>query len=231
MQAAAFLGGPLPVGILLFKNFKRLRRDAAAYISLASASIILVLVFMSLMQEGGILSRAPRLAIPILYSLITFFVYKTYLFKDVAKAMSEGAKTASNWVVVGYTALGLAFSAAVLFGFTLFISEFDGPYTDFGSNRLYHDESMSDAVLRSTADQLYAMEHFDQLGFEASIKQYEAHYEITMLYLSENWEDEEFINFFKEQRLAFQSFLDKEVVIVLRDYDRNGNMIIRQIRE
>lgn len=232
IEVATFFGGVLPAGILFYKNFMRLGKELQAYLSLViSLSLISLLIFISAFVEDSVIHKIPNYFFNLIWLLLVYFVYRLYLLKYVQKAFGQGATKGSNWSVAGLTLAGLIVTVSIAFAYSFFIPEFKGEHHAYGPNRLFHDSSVTQAELDIISERLYAMEYFDDQGYDARIIKKEDHFELSLLYLASYWNDDSFMTYFEDMALLMEGYLNQKVVIVLRDYNARGNLITKRIND
>ncbi len=232
IMLAAFLGGPVPIGILFFKNFVRVGKEKLAYMTLATSIIFTLLLFTSMfLQPESVLSRIPSFLFAAFYSGIVYLLYRTYLTKEVIQAFVEGAIRGSNWAVAGVTSLGLVLTLVLFFGLDLFLptSEFTGDYLRFDKNRIYYNkQDDTESKLQLVSTRLYDMGYFDyqSLG-EVKFEKSDDHFLLTIPFNSDYWESEEEMELvmITSQLLGFE--FGQPVKIVLYDYTLSGGKITK----
>lgn len=102
--AGPFLGGPFVAGYILAENFKALNQPEKVkttwVITILTSFAIFALIF-------SLPENFPNQFIPILYSSITFFLFKKYQEKEINKHINNGGPTHGGWTIAAMIILGI----------------------------------------------------------------------------------------------------------------------------
>lgn len=102
--AGPFLGGPLVAGYILAENFKALNQPEKVKMTwvITILASIAIMIFVFSLPENF-----PNQLIPILYSSITFFIFRKYQEKEVNEHINDGGPTYGGWRVAAVIVLGI----------------------------------------------------------------------------------------------------------------------------
>ena len=230
IYVSTFFGGPVSAGILIYKNFKAIGDERKAIMTL-----ILTLVFSSALFWGfinipeEITDKMPDILITIVYTLIIYFVYKTYFAKLINPSIIEHENKASNWVVAGYSFLGLAVSLIFIFWFAYEPPIFSGEIANYGkaNNEIYYDaNSIDDSEINILGQTLTANGFFvDNNQTMVQIKEFEDEYELSLIINAEFINNPELIPFFDALKDNLSNQFQKEVKIIIVAIDDQGKII------
>ena len=117
MKLAAFLGGPLAFGYLMYRNYKSFGLDREARITLwisIGVSIILFGALLSLPQPVS--EKIPNYLLPIILMGIGDALVKRYQKGEIDKAVEDGTAIAwSNWRATGIALVWCLITFLILF--------------------------------------------------------------------------------------------------------------------
>ncbi len=121
IYASTFFGGPIPAGILIYKNFKRLGDDRKAMLTLILTLIFTSALFYGLMQlPDEISDKLPNILFTTLYTGIVYLIYHRHLADKINEKIINSENKASNWNVTGLTILGLITNLIIIYAFAFF---------------------------------------------------------------------------------------------------------------
>lgn len=232
VMAAAFFGGPLPVGILIFKNLIRLRRERTAYLTLLSTIIFsMALIYAIIYYPNGWINQMPDMLFSTLMGGIFVLVYHLLLADEIKKAIQIAATVESNWKVVIYTLFGIV----VLLSFAFLLAFFEPVFPDKkiayeGGNELYYDSNSSQKDVNYLAEELFNSGYF-QVEYPgiARLQTDEGQYTVTLLVIQQSWSDEVLISNLNSLKIKSSIELNKKVSLRLLDYDINGKEIYHYV--
>ncbi len=235
MQVAAFLGGPISVGILFYHNFKRLDQQKKALIAtLVSIILIILICFSYFTNPEGLIANMPRYGLPVLYAICTYFAYRVYLHKVVQQVTKEVTIVpASNWHVAGFTMLGFIPTAALVFVAVWFAPEFSGSFKAYNNDRIYYARSgITESDLDKLAGHMTNFGYFGQdLDYEIKLENMGTHLEVSLPYLSAYWWDPQEMTIIVNEAKIIEADFGVPVVIVLRDYNGRGDLITKRMND
>ena len=100
VDVSAFLGGPIPPGLLIYRNYKALGKDKEAYIALAATFVFTILFFYALLQiPQEILDKVPNILFTAFYAVLVFIFFRHFMAKDVEAAYGEFT-TSVTWSLI-----------------------------------------------------------------------------------------------------------------------------------
>ena len=166
IYVATFLGGPVPAGILIYRNLKKLGETRQATTALLIAGVFTFLLFFGIMQiPDPVMERIPSLAFTTLYTVVVFFTYRRFLADRINSEIMEPENRSSNWSVAGYTFLGLIINLVIIFIIRSAQPAYQGEKISFGSmnHELYYDKDLIDrATVEDVARVLTQTQFFDE---------------------------------------------------------------------
>ncbi len=232
VSASAFLGGPLPAGILIYKNLIRLGKEKEAYVTLATTLILSVgLVFALIRTPENIIDKIPNQLFPAIWGLLILAIYHV-LFAHLAKKelKSKGA-IESNWNVAGITVFGTILFLAVAIIIAMFEPDFPGKKMEFkGGNVIYHNETSSAKDIGNLSSQLFAVQFFDEkYPGTARLETYSNSYTVTLLFNKDLWEDQNVNSELTSLKWLLEAAYNSSVNLKLMDYSLNGDEVYKII--
>lgn len=235
IQVSAFFGGPISVGILFYQNFKRLNKKRQGWLALTLSTILIGLIAFSLLANPeGIIARLPKYTLPFFYTVFSYLAYHFYMRKPIQEA-NEYAQVnkASNWTVFGLSLAGLIPSLAILFAIAWFTPEFVGTYKSYGKNRIYYSGyTSSDQDLDRLAQFMTDFGYFEpNFPYEIKVEKTDEYLEITVPYLATSWKDADEMAIIEREAQLMQMAFQRPVIMILRDYSRNGDFITKRIND
>ncbi len=227
IYVATFLGGPIPAGILIYQNLKKLGETRQATTALLVTGLFTVLLFLGIMQiPAPVMERIPSLAFTTLYTVVVFFTYRRFLADRVNSEITEPENRASNWSVAGYTLLGLIINVVIIFAIGSAQPAYSGEKMSFGSmkHELYYDEDLIDRVtVEDVAGVLTQTQFFDE-QYQKAVK-LELKNEQLVLVMNvqrKHWSDSDLLMELTNLKKQLQISLRREVSVELIHYDLNG---------
>ncbi|MCG8386686.1 MAG: hypothetical protein MJA30_14145 [Cytophagales bacterium] len=196
VDISALLAGPIPPGLLIYKNYKTLGKDKQAYIALGSTFMFTILFFYGLLQlPQEVIDKVPSLVFTAIYGILIFIFFRIFMAKDVNAAIEAGAEKGSNWSVAGLTILGLALNLVIIVGLALDQPFYEGEVLDVNGNDLYYDPSVPMTDVKKLAAQLQSNDFFGaDYDNIARLQLINDKYQVTMVVDEQFWIDEDIIN-------------------------------------
>lgn len=229
---AAFLGGPIPPGILIFKNLKRLGKEKESLIVLAGTflfTVFLIYLLIKLPDEVAN-NRALGQLIPSIIGLAVYGIYRFSLSKDFRETLADKSNLASNWSVAGVTVIGIIIYLAAAVGIGLMEPPFPGDKYEFQGNAIYAEGEIEDGDIQKVADQLYAAGWFEtDLGNYVYLYNSAQASELILPISQDFWNDEEVLNGLTSLKWLLEAELGKPISVTMEDYDLSGNTLQKRL--
>ena len=234
IYASTFFGGPIPAGILIYKNFKRLGDDRKAMLTLILTLIFTSALFYGLMQlPDEISDKLPNILFTTLYTGIVYLIYHRHLADKINEKIINSENKASNWNVTGLTILGLITNLIIIYAFAFSEPVFPGEKIEYGSmkHEIYFDKGdISESQLQSIGQILTDFEYFNNNTVQAVRVEKSTNYYILKLPFSkEFWTDSDFISLLNSLRQTLFIKTNKEFKLILINYDLTGKMETKEI--
>lgn len=234
---ATFLGGPLPAGIMIFYNLKKLGMEKEANVSMAISILFTSLFFYGIIITPiEVLDKIPDLVFTAIIAGIVYVAFRHFLGTQVENALAEGSSIASNWSVAGMTLLGLSITIGIGLGFAFTVNTYPGEPYDFNGNTIYYETSkVTPEILRATASELTGIDYFGvNYGSEVHLK-YDDGFILTIPAQKEYWNEVRGVFGFIEETLEFQT--NENFIIQMESFNFSGrsdyekiNNIIPQVQ-
>jgi hypothetical protein len=160
---ATFFGGPIPPGILIYRNFKNLGQERRAITTLMLTFVFTILLFYGLfLIPDAISDKIPNVVFSSFYTLVVYLVYHNYFAKTINPKIAEKENKFSNGRVVAFTVMGFVINLIIIFGMAAMVPAFPGEKATYGENEIFFDkQDVSVAQLDAIAKTLYDYEYFD----------------------------------------------------------------------
>lgn len=226
IYASAFFGGPIPPGILIYKNLKRLGDSRKASLSLFLTFLFSVLVFYGIMQlPDSVINKIPNFAFTAFYTIIVYFLYHKFLSNRINENLISGENKISNWNVAGFTFFGLIINIIIGLGIAFSQPTFPGEKMTFGNLNhevFYDSEDVTENEVRIIAKELTYFGYFqDEFQQAVRIERHKS-LELILPIQKEFWEDELVIQDLNNMKSNMEIFLNQKIKIILTHYDFNG---------
>ena len=223
-----FFGGPISAGLLIFKNFKTIEEDSKAIMTLIITLIFSALLFWGLVNiPDSISNKIPDIVFTTFYTAVVYLVYHSYFARLINPKIESNEHKASNWIVAGYSLLGLAGSLALIIWFGYNQSIFTGDIAYFGKIQdevYYNPETIDTEVVNTIGRILTKYEYFnDETQVRVQIEKIEGTYVLSLIIGIEYISNQEVINFLHVLRDDLSKQLNGEVKIVVLAFDKTGN--------
>ena len=227
IYVATFLGGPVPAGILIYQNLKKLGETRQAIAALLVTGLFTFLLFYGVMQiPAHVMERIPSLAWTTFYTVIVFFVYRRFLADRVNSEITEPGNRSSNWSVAGYSLLGLMINMVIIFAIGSTQPAYSGEKITFGSlkHELYYDEELIDrSIVEDVAGVLTQTQFFNEKYQKAAKLELKNEQLVLLMNVQrKNWSDSDLLMELTNLKKELQTSLRREVSIELIHYDLNG---------
>ncbi len=232
VDLSAFLGGPIPAGILIFKNHFRLGDKRIAFQSLIATIIFTVLFFYLLLKiPDEVIEKVPNYVFSAFYAILVIIYFKIFLAKDVKNAFDEGTGKASNWTVAGFTILGVILNILIIFLLAMNEPYYEGDLVKFHDNELYYN---SPGVSKEQVDTL--MKELIEFGFFAKdysnvarIQNINEQIQVTLVVDKSLWSDQEIISSLQHFRNMLNFRLNKNIKLKIESVSLSGKTEFKYI--
>jgi hypothetical protein len=233
IYVAAFLGGPIPPGLLIYRNFKNLGEGRKAITTLMLTFVFTILLFFALFQlPEQITDKIPSLVFSSLYALIVYLVYHHYFAITINPRIEDASNKFSNWRVTGITVAGLLINLVLIFGMAVMAPAFPGDKVTYGNigNEIFFDEGDIDIEsLDELAKVLYNYQYFSaDYKQSVRIEKTANQYRLLMPMGKDFWENQELIYELKRLKTDLKIILGAETSLILEDYTLS-NTITKEI--
>lgn len=230
LYASTFFGGPIPAGILVYKNLKRINDDRRASLTLMFTFIFTFLLFAFLFKaQGTFVDDIPDAAFGLLYTLIVYLLYSKLLKEKIEKEIALPENKESNWSVAGWTLLGLAANLIIIFGLATVEPAFPGDKLTFGTAEhevFYDKDDFSETQVKKVGQMLTDFEYF--YGDNKNSVRLEIRNDDVILilpFLMEYWDDKDLNNELTNFCVRLQTELKCKVNLELIHYEFSGEKI------
>lgn len=220
---ATFLGGPLPPGMMIYYNFKKLGMEREANVSMAISITFTSLFFYGvIITPTEIIDKIPDLVFTGLIAGIVYILFRHFMGEKVEKALEEDFQTASNWLVAGITSLGVIITLIIAFGFAFTQNTYPGEAYEYNGNTIFYEsEKVTPEVLNATANELTGIDYFGMnYGSEVHLT-YNNGFVLTIPAQKEYWEEVRSPFAFIEETLEFQ--IKEDFIIRMESFNYSGN--------
>lgn len=231
---SALFGGPIPPGILIFKNFKRIGDDKRASFSLAATFVFTILLFLGLMQlPDVIVDKIPNIAFTALYTGIVYLIYHKFFADTINDKIIDAENKVSNWNVAGITIFGLIINLIIIFSMAFVQPAFPGEkltYGEFNHEVFYDSEDFTKDEINKIGNLLYEFGYF-QTDYTQSVR-LEKHgdfYKLLLPVHRGSTNDPEIMSSLRSFKIDLAKTMGKDVIIVLISYEINGDTITEEI--
>lgn len=231
MDVSAFLGGPIPPGLLIYRNYKALGKDKEAYIALGATFVFTILFFYALLQiPQEILDKVPNILFTAFYAVLVFIFFRHFMAKDVEAAYEIGAAKASNWSVAGITIVGIILNLVIIVGLAIDQPFYDGEVQNVNGNELYYDIS----VPQEDLDKLIAkLEEHDFFGPDyaniARLQMIGDAYLITMVVDEQFWINQDIMSSLTSTKWLLEVEFGRPTHLKLESVSLTGNSKYKEL--
>ena len=231
---ATFLGGPLPAGVLISRNFKCIGDDKKASLSLMLTFVVTILFFYGLMQiPDAIIDKIPNFVFSSIFTLIVYLIYHKYFKSLVVNNMLLPENRLSNWTVAGISILGLLISLAIIFGIASKQPAFPGDKIEYGTlkHEIFYDSGTveyTDLLLVGGVLSEYGVFN-DEAKHAVRIDKAENKYILNLEIQKTFWEDNELIDWLLSLKSDLKKRTGNEFNILLISYELSGKTTTKEI--
>lgn len=224
IMASAFFGGPIPPGILIYKNLMRLDKDKEAFVSLAVTLVFTVsLIYMLISLPEAFFNKIPSQIFPSIIGLLMFGLYSIVAKRATNKELNNGRLAESNFKVAGLTVVGII----IYFGISLLAGYSQPPYPGdkltFQENEIYFDKNTSENDVIILSKKLFEFGYFSESTANvAHLETWKTRYLITLPIDKSVWNDAEVIAQLQSLKWLLEVELKKEVSVRLEHYEITG---------
>jgi len=223
IYAATFFGGPIPSGILIYRNFKNLGEDRRAITTLMLTFVFTILLFYALfLIPDAISDKIPNVVFSSLYTVIVYLVYHNYFAKTINPKIEEQENKYSNWRVAGFTLMGFVINLMIIFGMAFLMPAFPGDKATYGEieNEIFFDKwDVSVEQLDAIANTLYDYEYFNtEIQQSVRIEKSANGFKFLMPLDESVWTNPDIINALSNLKLDLKIILKSDTKIVLESY-------------
>ncbi|MEO9474083.1 MAG: hypothetical protein ABJG41_01060 [Cyclobacteriaceae bacterium] len=226
IDVSAILAGPIPPGLLIYKNYLALGKAKQAYTALASTLIFTIAFFYGMFQvPQDIMDKVPNFVFTAFYGILVFIFFRNFMAKDVNDAFEKGATKGSNWTVTGITIMGLVLNLGIIFGIAIDQPFYDGEVINVDGNELYYDaEFVSSGEANRLALQFQTNDFFGKdYGNTARLQLIGEDYLITMVVDEQFWSEAEFINSLVSMKWLLEVEFSRSINLKLESVSLSGN--------
>lgn len=117
---AAYLGGPLAAGILLYKNYENLNNPSHARLVLTLGIIFTLLLACLVFIPQNIISKVPNVVIPGIYTGAIYLLAAKYLGPALQEHKAKQGALYSRWLAAGISIICLIVLLGIIILFSLF---------------------------------------------------------------------------------------------------------------
>ncbi len=114
IYVGTFLGGPLVAGYLIAENFKAFGEINRAKKTWVYAIITLIILFVLIFSIPDNV-KIPNQIIPLIYTIITYYLVKYYQGKNIEEYISTGGSFFGWWRIIVIGLIGLVVTLAIVF--------------------------------------------------------------------------------------------------------------------
>ena len=231
VSVSAILGGPIPPGILIYRNYKNFDKEKEAYITLAATLIFTIAFFYTLLQlPEAILDKVPDAVFTAFYGVMVFVFFRKFLAANVNDALEQGAEKGSNWSVAGWTFVGLVLNLIIIFGLAYNQPFYDGEMTNVRGNELYYDQAVAMDDIDQLIVQFEAIDFFGtDYGNIARLQLDNNGYVITMVVDEQFWNDSQILDSLEDMRGLLEVEFNRPTSLVLESISLSGTSTYKEL--
>lgn len=231
---STFFGGPIPPGILIYKNFKRIGEDDKASKTLMLTFLFTVLLFFGLMQlPDQITDKLPNILFTSLYTGIVYLVYHKYLAKKINANILEPENKASNWNVAGLTTLGFVLNLIIIFLIAVSEPAFPGDRIEYGEmkHEIFYDKGdIENSNLQIIGGILTEVGYFtNELQQAVRVERENEKYWLNIPFQNSYWENPALIAELENLKNILTLRTGLNIKLKLIHYDITGKTLYKEI--
>lgn len=234
IYTATFFGGPIPPGILIYKNFKRIGDEKKATWALAITGIFTISIFYGIMKiPEEISGKIPDILFTTLYTFIVYTIYNNLLAEKINEYIRDDENEASNWTVAGYTVMGIVLNLIIIFAFAFVQPAFPGDKYEFGemNHEIFYDEGdISETDLQAIGMALARFQYFNNDAKQSvRVDKLNNRYVLIIPLQKEYWQDQGIINELEYLKVMLKASVNKPFTIRLIHYELSGDTEIMEL--
>ncbi|MGM0552085.1 MAG: hypothetical protein ACQESW_13485 [Bacteroidota bacterium] len=234
IYASTFFGGPIPPGILIYKNLKRIGDDKNASLTLLATFVFTVLLFYGVMQlPEAVLDKLPNILFTSIYTGVVYLIYNQLLADRINDKIVEPENRMSNWNVTGFTVMGVITSLLIIFVFAIYSPAFPGEKMEYGEvkHEIFFDKGeVPEADLDKVGQILTEFEYFNNEVRQAvRIDYVDNAYQLNLPMQKESWANLGLIRALNALKASLNAKVGKEFKLILIHYELSGETIIKEI--
>ena len=234
IYASTFFGGPIPPGILIYKNFKRIGDDRKASLTLLLTFLFTFVLFYSLMHlPEEISDKLPNILFTSLYTGIIYIVYNRCFANKFNSRIVGSENKMSNWNVTGLTIVGLLINLIIIFAFAFSEPAFPGEKIEYGElkHELFYDVGdFNEQDITTIGEVLTDFEYFNNKFQQAvRVEKINSKYLLNMPFQNEYWNDPDMLIELNNLKFSLKVKTSKEFKLVLIHYNLSGKILKKEI--
>jgi len=234
IYSATFFGGPIPPGILIYKNLRRINNDRKASLVLMFTFIFTLLFFFFLFQTvDTFIDKIPDFVFTAFYTIVVYLLYHNFFREEIKEKISEPDNKESNWHVAGWTLLGFIANLIIIIGIAFLEPAFPGEKLTFGKveHEVFYDkESFSESQVNKVGKLLIDFEYFyGEIKQSARLEIRDEQIFLLLPFHKDYWNDQSIVNEFYNfnSRLSYE--LQNVTNLELIHYELNGDKKTKRI--
>ncbi|TLX71639.1 hypothetical protein E9993_19935 [Labilibacter sediminis] len=234
IYASTFFGGPIPPGILIYKNFKRIGDDRKASLTLLLTFLFTVVLFYGLMQlPEEISDQLPDILFTSLYTGIVYLIYHRYLADKINDKIVESENKMSNWNVTGLTIIGLMINLVIILVFAFSEPVFPGEKIEYGElkHEIFYDTGdISNKDISAIGQILTDFEYFNNEVQQAvRVEKIDNMYLLNLPFQKDSWGDSGLLLELDNLKYTLNTRIGKKFKLILIHYDLSGKTLKKEI--
>jgi hypothetical protein len=234
IYTSTLLGGPIPPGILIYKNLKNIGEDKKAMYALLFTIAFTVLLFYGLFQlPEQIIDKLPSVLFPALYTGIVYLIYHKYFAEKVNSEIVDDENRKSNWHVAGLTVIGLILNIAIIFVFAFSEPAFLGEKIEYGELKheiFFNKGEIDNKELKDVGYLLTEFGYFNNDVRQAvKVEKEGDFYTLSIPIQKEFWSNQQLIAELDDLKYMLSINTEKEFKLILIHYDLSGNTERKEI--
>ena len=234
IYTSTFFGGPIPAGILIYKNFKRIGEDKRASLTLLLTFLFTVLLFYGLMQlPEQITDKLPNFLFTSLYTGIVYLIYHRYLADQINIKLIEPENKASNWNVTALTIMGFLINMIIIFIFAFSEPIFPGDKIELGElkHEIFFDKGdIVESDLQNIGKVLTDFEYFNnEVRQSVRVEKSNDKYVLNIPIQQEFWEDVDLLSELGYLKVYLSLETGKDFKLKLIHFDLSGKTLYKEL--
>ncbi len=234
IYASTLFGGPIPPGILIYKNFKRIGDDRKANLTLMLTLLFTVTLFYGLMQlPEQITDKLPNVLFTTLYTGLVYFIYHNYLAEYINDKINDSENKSSNWNVTGITVIGLVINLIIIIIFASASPAFPGEKMEYGQlkHEIFYDQGdIKERDLQGIGKVLTDFEYFNNEVRQAvRVEKINNNYFLNLPIQKEFWEDDRLISELENLKILIEFKTGNDYNLKLIHYELSGEILTKEL--